>query len=434
MSALRDKRFRRLLFGEAVSGFGDSALYLSLGVWVKDLTGSNARAGLVFLCIALPGLLAPAAGHVVDRTGRRKLMIWLYSVMALVVLSLLLVHDRRQLWIIYLVALAYGAASTFPARSGLLKDMLSDSDTAGAIGLLQAATQGLRIVSPAVGTAVYAAWGGGTLAVIDAATFGVAVLALSGLRVTESAPEAEGESLLRQVSAGFRHLHRTALLRRLTLAVIVLWVTVGFYDSSTFAAIAQGLHRRSAFFGVVMSAQGAGSLVGALPAGRLTRRLGEARAAGVGFALVGVSAAMATTTALPTYLAGAALLGFGLAIAVVAVFTALQVHTPSRLQGRTSGALDTMMTATQTGSIAVGAALVGILDYRLMFAAIACAAAVSAVGVVVPSGDGGRDRRGRFAFAARRAGGVVPGVEAEAEVGSEGGKRRWGRRTGAPVP
>lgn len=382
MSALRDKRFRRLLLGEAVSGFGDSALYLSLGVWVKDLTGSNARAGLVFLCIALPGLLSPLAGHLVDRSGRRRLMIRLNAVMAVVVLSLVFVHGRGQLWIIYLVALAYGAAYSFPARSGLLKDMLRAQDTAGALGLLQAATQGLRIVSPAVGTAIYAAWGGGTLAVVDAATFAVAILALSGLRVTESEPEPEPEPFRRQLSAGFRHVYRSALLRRLALAVLVLWITVGFYDSGTFAAIAQGLHRRPAFFGVVMSVQGAGSLAGALPAAWLARRLGEARAAGVGFAVVGAAAALAMTTPLPTYLAGAALLGFGIPVTAVAVFTAIQLYTPSRLQGRTSAALDAMMTATQTGSIALGAALVGILDYRLLFAAVCVAAAVSAAAVL----------------------------------------------------
>jgi hypothetical protein len=31
VSALGDKRFRRLLIGNSVSSFGDSALYLSLG-------------------------------------------------------------------------------------------------------------------------------------------------------------------------------------------------------------------------------------------------------------------------------------------------------------------------------------------------------------------------------------------------------------------
>ena len=379
VSAIHDRRFRRLLFGEAVSGFGDSALYLSLGVWVKDLTGSNAQAGLVFLCIALPGLAGPLAGHAVDRTGRRKLLIRVYTVMAAVVLSLLWVHGRGQLWIIYAVALAYGVAYTFPARSALLKDMLPSTEAASALGLLQACTQGLRVLSPAVGTAIYTVWGGGTLAVTDASTFAVAILALSGLHVTESPPEPEPEPLRRRMTAGFRHLHRTALLWQLTLTVNGLFITVGFYDSATFAAINQGLHQRATFFGVVMSVQGAGSLAGALAAAWLAGRLGEARTAGTGFVLVAAAAALATTTSLPMYLAGAALLGFALPVIFVALSTATQLYTPSRLQGRVSAAADTLMTATQTASIALGAALVGVVDYRLLFAAILAMATISGI-------------------------------------------------------
>jgi hypothetical protein len=66
VGALRDRRFRRLLVGNSVSSFGDSALYLSLGIWAKDLTGSNAAAGGVFLALGLPYLAAPLAGHLVS--------------------------------------------------------------------------------------------------------------------------------------------------------------------------------------------------------------------------------------------------------------------------------------------------------------------------------------------------------------------------------
>jgi hypothetical protein len=54
LGALRDKRFRRLFAGQALSSFGDSALYLTLGIWVKTLTGSSAAAGGVFLALAVP--------------------------------------------------------------------------------------------------------------------------------------------------------------------------------------------------------------------------------------------------------------------------------------------------------------------------------------------------------------------------------------------
>ena len=51
--AHRDARL--LVVGQTLSVFGDRAMFLALGVWVKTLTGSNAAAGLVFFAYAAAG-------------------------------------------------------------------------------------------------------------------------------------------------------------------------------------------------------------------------------------------------------------------------------------------------------------------------------------------------------------------------------------------
>lgn len=126
MSTFRDARFRRLLAAEAVSTFGDSALFLSLGIWAKDLTGSDAAAGLAFAALAAPSLAAPPLGHLVDRLRRLPVLVVGNLVTALAMLPLLAVHSRHQVWILYAVALAYGVSFRLlaPAQAGLLRDML----------------------------------------------------------------------------------------------------------------------------------------------------------------------------------------------------------------------------------------------------------------------------------------------------------------------
>ena len=69
--------------------FGDSALYLSMGIWAKDLTGSNAAAGLVFLAMGVPYLAAPLAGHLTDRVRRKPLLAATNAFSAMAVLLLL---------------------------------------------------------------------------------------------------------------------------------------------------------------------------------------------------------------------------------------------------------------------------------------------------------------------------------------------------------
>jgi hypothetical protein len=65
-----------------------------------------------------------------------------------------------------------------------------------------------------------------------------------------------------------------------------------------------------------------------------------------------------------------ALGGAGLAWLIVGYATAVQVRTPLRLQGRVLSASDTIASTPQTISIALGAALVSVIDYRILVAAM----------------------------------------------------------------
>lgn len=383
MNVLRDPRFRRLLIAETVSGFGDSAMFLSLGVWAKDLTGSSSAAGLVFFAITAPGLAAPLLGHLVDRVRRKPLLIWAYTLMGGVVLSLVAVHDRDELWLLYAVAVAYGLLFSLPARSALLKDLLPSAEAASARAALSSVNQGVRLVSPAVGAGMYAALGGGALAVLDAGTFAVAIAALAGLRVVESEPEPYVGRFRDQVLAGVRHVRSTHLLRQLTVAMTVFMAVIGLTETGTFAAIDHGLHRSAAFFGVLMSVQGAGSIVGGLLSGVAVRRFGAARTFGVAGLLAAAAATLFTTTSTPLYLCGGFAEGVAIPLLAVPVGVAQQLYTPSRLMGRVSAAMGVLFDSAQSVSIAAGAALVALVDYRLLFATITLVVLVDAGAVLL---------------------------------------------------
>lgn len=186
-----DPQFRRLLAGQTLSTFGDTALYLTLGIWAKVLTHSNSAAGGVFLALGLPALFAPAAGQLADRVRRRPLLLWANALTAAMVLSLLAVHSAAQLWIIYLVAFGYGVSFTVlaSASAGLQKDLLPAAHLAAANAATETASYGVRIVAPLAGAGLFAAFGGRAVALLDVATFAAAIAALASVRVTESPPE-----------------------------------------------------------------------------------------------------------------------------------------------------------------------------------------------------------------------------------------------------
>ncbi len=393
MGALREPRFRRLLVGWSLSNFGDSALYLSLAIWAKDLTGSNSAAGLVFLALAVPVFLSPLGGHLADRVRRRPLLIATFLVGAAMVLSLLAVHSVADLWIIYAVAFGYGLIGTVigAAQSGLLKDLLPDEDLAAANAALSTIDQGLRILSPLVGAGIYAAYGGGALSLLAAATFLLAVGALLTVRIDESDPdEHPRESFGREFTAGFRHVRANPLLWQLVIAVVIAFAVIGTYDSIVFAVVEEGLGREPAFFGVLMSLQGGGSILGGITAVLLIRRMGETRTVGAALALFAVSSIGFASSSLGAVAVCAVLGGVAIPWLIVGFVTARQRFTPARLQGRVSAATRLAMTGPQTVSIALGAALIGVVDYRLLIAVTAAVIAVPAVWLLlrpVPAPD-----------------------------------------------
>src|ERR1700722_11740997 len=103
---LAHRDIRVYLSGQLFSLFGDSSLWLAMGIWVKSLTGSNAQAGLGFFFFTAPFLLAPAAGLLADRVRRRPLLIATNALTAAAVLALLAVSGRGQVWVIDAVMFA----------------------------------------------------------------------------------------------------------------------------------------------------------------------------------------------------------------------------------------------------------------------------------------------------------------------------------------
>ena len=393
MSALSDARFRRLLIGNSVSSFGDSALYLSLGIWAKDLTGSNAAAGAIFLAQGLPCLASPLAGQLADRARKRPLLIGANAAAGVAVLALVTVQSRADLWVMYAVAVFCGAASTVigPAGSALLTDLLADKDLVGANAARTTISQGLRIASPLAGAAIFASLGGGALAAVDSATFAVAIVALISVSVTETkSPATARERILSQLLAGAAHIWRTPLLAQITLSSAIAMLVLGFYESVTFAVIA-AIGRPASFFGVLMSIQAAGSIVGGLAVAPLIRRAGEARTLGIALAAWAVASLIYTIPALPAACSALAICGAAIPLNTVVVSVATQRHSPPQLQGRTFAASFMATDLAQTLSITVGAALVDTLGYRPLLIIAAVVLSSAATPLIGPS----RRRAGR---------------------------------------
>ena len=237
-------------------------------------------------------------------------------------------------------------------------------------------------------------WGGSAVALVNAATFIGSGIVLALLPFTEPPVAAKEHHLAtrdlrrrrahraqpRAAAADDRRRRRTA--RR------------GLQRDASLRALG-ALGHSAKFIAVIGTAQGVGAIAGGVTAARIMRRLGDIRLAGLGLALFGLGDCLWLFPRVEVVLPATAIAGLGIVWAVVALGTAYQLRSPMQVQGRVSAAANMLLSVPQTISIAVGAALVVLIDYRIEIAVMSVVFFASAAYLLTrrdEEDDGGRAR------------------------------------------
>jgi MFS family permease len=235
----------------------------------------------------------------------------------------------------------------------------------------------LSLVAPLTGAGLYALVGPRPLIIIDAASFAVPVLCALALRLRETKPSRQAVRWRAEVSAGVRHLAGTPTLRQVTVAAIFAVLGFGFSETTVFAVAGTGLHKPPAFVGVLISLQGLGAVVAGPTAAPMIRKIGERSLIAFGLFLTAAGALLETLPTPAGVLPGVVLFGFSLPWVLVGLTTLVQRQTPPELQGRVYAAADAVITTPQTISVALGAALVGVVGYRVLLVSMAASNALA---------------------------------------------------------
>ncbi|WP_329045847.1 MFS transporter [Amycolatopsis sp. NBC_01488] len=385
----REPRARTYFLGVGVSLFGDNVLTLAAGVWAKTLTGNDGAGGLVSFFLLLPTLCSPVFGVLADRVRKRSLMIAVNAVMVLIVPTLLFVRTSRDIWLIYLVMLASGVAvvTLAAAQSGLFVMMLPERLLGTANSTYTSMQEGMKVLAPAAGAALFVWLGGGLIGLLDGLTFLVACAVLWAIKVPEPAPQPRRAKLRAELTEGFRHLAKVTELRVVVGAAAVIMLTAGFVTTALFGVVSTGLGRAPAFLGVVSSMQGIGSVVGGLLAPRLIAKVGEARTVGFAAVLTAAGTAVLAVPSVAVVLPGNALRGVGLAWMLIGAITLMQRRTPGALMGRAASALYMLLFGPSVLALLTGAGLTNLTGHRtLVVVAAVLAAGAGAVVLIRRSG------------------------------------------------
>jgi MFS family permease len=371
-------RFRQLLrqnpnvrwlwLGQVVSQLGDWFNVVAVYALLLDLTGSGTAVAVMMVVQQLPiGLVGPAAGVLVDRMDRRRVMIAADLVRAAVLPGLLLVRRPEDVWLTYvLVGVAVVATAFFePARSAILPAVATRDELLPANALSSATWSAMLAVGAALGGAIVALVGRDIAFLVNAFSFLASAVFIARIRLPRAAPlatHAGDAGLLDGLGYIWRNRHVMA-----ALSVKSAWAIVGgiLVLVTVFGERVVPLGGNAAAgIGVLYAARGVGAGLGALltrawlgsDEALLTRALGPAYL-GIGLSYLALAAAPDIWIASLAMIAAHA----GGSVLWVASTVMLQLTLPDRYRGRVFAIeLALLMTVSSAASYAAGLGLDGL--------------------------------------------------------------------------
>ncbi|GAA1664184.1 MFS transporter [Fodinicola feengrottensis] len=216
----RNRQFRLLWIGQALSDFGSSMTSLAVPLALLAAGYSPSAAGIIGTAMLIVGLAVRVpAGYLADRWDQRRLMLGcdLARLVAVAAVAFcVFVWGLPLLVALGLVVVSITAQEIFqPSQSKIVRRAVPGEQLGTAVSLNQARAYGASIAAPAVAGPLMALWPWAPFTV-DAFTFGVSALCVAMLarnRLVARTAEVRRERFLPQIAAGWRYLVKDRFLR-----------------------------------------------------------------------------------------------------------------------------------------------------------------------------------------------------------------------------
>ena len=377
LRAFKTPKYRSLMIASSLSMTAMAMMNLARGWLVLTLTDSPFWLGLTVALGGLPMLFFSMVGGVIaDRFSRRKVLIVgetvncsLYALLALLVFTGLI-----QVWHVLVIALLSGMAFALamPSRQSLVPTLVPRGDVANAVALMTSTFSLSMMVGPALaGVFVAVLTIPGTFALAALTVIPTIVLLL---RLEAPSSVGSRANPVQDLLEGLRYTRDDPFIRSLLMMGAVITVFTGPREALMPVLARDVLHAGSEGLGALLSAGGAGALIGSLlmaatDGGRAQRRLMAAAAIFAGVAIAG----LALSPWFPLSVVFASLSGMSTQMFFTANVTAVQMAVPNELRGRVLSIRMIMFGLSPVGATAAGAVaeLVG-APYTLVGGGMIC--------------------------------------------------------------
>jgi MFS family permease len=272
--------FKKFWVGQTISNLGSSFTQWAVPLLVYQLTHSAVSLAVATAATFLPYLLfGLLIGAWMDRIDRKRAMIALDWLNALVILSIPLVAQFGHLNVWWIYGVTFIQSTIFIAFSAgefaAIPSLVSTDDLVTANGRIQATYSAAQVVGPLLAGALISFLPLTWVLAFDAGSFALSAVSLSLVRASfnvQGGEPKEATTILHDVREGLRYVFSHPVLRNISLMMAL----INFVGATTYAELVlfadQRLDARDAKVGGLFAAGAAGVVVTGLLAGRLRKR------------------------------------------------------------------------------------------------------------------------------------------------------------------
>jgi len=272
--------FFKFWAGQTISNLGSSFTQWAVPLLVFQLSHSAVNLGIAVAATFLPYLLfGLPIGAWMDRVDRKRAMIVLDSINALVIVSIPLVAQFGHLTVWWIYAVTFIQSTVFIAFSAgefaAIPSLVSTDDLVTANGRIQATYSAAQVAGPLLAGALISFMPLVWVMSVDAASFAISAVTLALITRsfnTASEEPKEATTILQDVREGLGYVWSHPVLRNIS----VMMALINFVGATTFAQLVlfatERLDASKFQIGILFAAGSAGVVVTGLLAGRLRKR------------------------------------------------------------------------------------------------------------------------------------------------------------------
>ena len=358
MRAILQKRaLRFVLLANVVSMLGSGMNSAAVAWHILQATHSEMALSTLAVLQTLPAMLMlPFTGVIIDREDRRRLVMWLDAVRAVIIVTvaILAFRHRVQVWQLYLMntLVAAGFWMFWPTITALIHELTPEGEFVQSNTFLLAGVQGGWLIAGAIVGFMYDHIGLGGVLLIDVSTYVVSfccyfavrkgrhvVLRPQELRADILAAENQLERFWLEMREGLHFLrdHRSVVLLGISWALFLGAMITGVVVNPSLSE--RVFHSGAKGYGWLNAGWGTGAFFSALYAPAVIAQLGGRRAVAFSMALLAVCVTCAPISqflflAIAVYF----IMGSARGVGGVAMNTSLMEMVPQHLMGRVQNA------------------------------------------------------------------------------------------------